>query len=87
MQTFRVFGSKTQEFYTDIAAADPGEAYDIAYKDPMQWFEVEIDDPIEPHTVELLDMQINEDEVQLNKDNVEDDYPSMESGIIIGGTN
>lgn len=80
MQTFRVFGSKTQEFYTDIAAADPGEAYDIAYKDPLQWFEVEIDDPIEPHTVELLDMQ-------LNKDNIEDDYPTMESGIIIGGTN
>jgi len=46
----------------------------------MQWFEVEIDDPIEPHHVELLDLQ-------LNKDNVEDDYPSMESGIIIGGTN
>ena len=81
MQTFRVYGSRTQEFYTDIAAADPGEAYDIAYKDPMQWFEVEIDDPIEPHTVELV-----EQDIQLNKDN-DDDYPSMESGILIGGSN
>ena len=79
MPTYKVYGSKTQEFYTNVAAADPGEAYDIAYKDPMQWFEVEIDDPIEPHTVELL-------EEELNKDNY-DDYPTMESGILIGGTN
>jgi hypothetical protein len=47
----------------------------------MQWFEVEIDDPIEPHTVELV-----EQDIQLNKDN-DDDYPTMESGILIGGTN
>ena len=80
MPTYKVYGSKTQEFYTNVTAADPGEAYDIAYKDPLQWFEVEIDDPIEPHTVELLD------EVQLNKDNY-DDYPTMESGILIGGSN
>ena len=80
MPTFRVYGSKTQEFYTDVTAADPGEAYDIAYRDPVQWLDVEIDDPIEPHTVELLE------EVQLNKDNY-DDYPSMESGILIGGSN
>jgi hypothetical protein len=79
LPTYKVYGSKTQEFYTNVAAADPGEAYDIAYKDPMQWFEVEIDDPIEPHTVELL-------EEELNKDNY-DDYPTMESGILIGGTN
>ena len=79
MPTYKVYGSKTQEFYTNVAAADPGEAYDIAYKDPVQWFEVEIDDPIEPHTVELL-------EEELNKDNY-DDYPTMESGILIGGTN
>jgi hypothetical protein len=81
LPTYKVYGSKTQEFYTDIPAADPGEAYDIAYKDPVQWFEVEIDDPIEPHTVELV-----EQDIQLNKDN-DDDYPSMESGILIEGSN
>ena len=81
MPTYKVYGSKTQEFYTNVAAADPDEAYDIAYKDPVQWFEVEIDDPIEPHTVELVEQNI-----QLNKDN-DDDYPSMDSGIIIGGSN
>ena len=78
MPTYKVYGSRTQEFYTNIPAADPDEAYDIAHKDPMQWFEVEIDDPIEPHTVELMD------DIQLNKDN---EWPSMESGILIEGTN
>ena len=78
MQTYRVYGSRTQEFYTDVTAADPGEAYDIAYRDPVQWFNVEIDDPIEPHHVELLE------DIQLNKDN---EWPSMESGILIEGTN
>jgi len=81
LPTYKVYGSKTQEFYTNIPAADPDEAYDIAYKDPVQWFEVEIDDPIEPHTVELV-----EEDIQLNKDNY-DDYPTMESGIIVGGSN
>ena len=81
MPTYKVYGSKTQEFYTNIPAADPDEAYDIAYKDPVQWFEVEIDDPIEPHTVELV-----EQDIQLNKDN-DDDYPTMDSGILIGGSN
>jgi len=47
----------------------------------VQWFEVEIDDPIEPHTVELV-----EQDIQLNKDN-DDDYPTMESGILIEGSN
>jgi hypothetical protein len=87
LPTYKVYGSKTQEFYTDIPAADPDEAYDIAYKDPVQWFEIEINDPIEPHTVELLDIQLNKDNIQLNKDNVDDDYPTMENGIIVGGTN
>lgn len=81
MPTYRVYGSKTQEFYVNIPAADPGEAYDKANMDHVQWFELEIDDPIEPHTVELV-----EQDIQLNKDN-DDDYPTMESGILIGGTN
>ena len=71
MPTYKVYGSKTQEFYTNVAAADPGEAYDIAYKDPMQWFEVEIDDPIEPHTVELV-----EQDIQLNYRDWETDRKS-----------
>ena len=81
MPTYKVYGSKTQEFYLDVTAADPDEAYDMANGDHMQWFEVETDDPIEPHTVELV-----EQDIQLNKDN-DDDYPTMESGILIGGSN
>lgn len=82
MPTYRVFGSRTQEFYTKVTAADPGEAYDIAYEDPVQWFEVEIDDSIEPYEV-FLDEDTSEDE-QLNKDE-DNNYPSMESGILIEG--
>lgn len=64
MKTFRVLGSKTQEFYIDVSAEGPDEAYDRANEDHVQWFEVETDEPIEPYEVQLL-----EAELQLNKDN------------------
>jgi hypothetical protein len=80
LPTYKVYGSKTQEFYLQVDATGPDEAYDMANEDHVQWFEIEIDDPIEPHTVELVEQNI-----QLNKDN--DDYPSMESGILIEGSN
>ena len=81
MNMYKVYGSRTQEFYIDVSASDPDEAYDRAQEGHVQWFEIETDEPIEPHTVELV-----EQEIQLNKDNT-DDYPTMESGILIGGSN
>lgn len=80
---YKVLGSRTQEFYINVTANDPDEAYDRAQEDHVQWFEIETDEPIEPHTVQLLDSP-ETGELQLNKDNV---WPSMESGILIEGTN
>ena len=82
MPIYKVYGSRTAEFYITVEAADPDEAYDLAAED-SGWLPVEMDDPIEPHTVQLLDSP-ETGELQLNKDN---EWPSMESGILIEGTN
>ena len=50
-------------------------------QDHVQWFELETDDSIEPYEVSL-DEDTSED-IQLNKD----EWPEMESGILITGTN
>ena len=80
MPIYKVYGSRTAEFYVTVEAADPDEAYDLAAED-SGWLSVEMDDPIEPHTVQLLDSP-ETGELQLNKDN---EWPSMESGILIEG--
>ena len=64
-----------------IEAADPDEAYDIALEDYAKWYNIETDERIEPHTVQLIDSP-ETGELQLNKDN---EWPSMESGILIEG--
>lgn len=56
MSTYRVFGSKTQDFYVDVSAASPAEAYDIANNGHTQWYEIETDDTIEPFNVELINL-------------------------------
>ena len=81
MRIYRVLGSKTQEFYIDVSAADPDEAYDRAQQDHMQWFEIETDDPIEPYEVRLIES----DESGTLEYNQDDEYPSMEPGILIEG--
>ena len=55
MPTYKVLGSKTQEFYIDVSAADPNEAYDRAQEDHVQWFEIETDETIEPYEVQLIE--------------------------------
>lgn len=82
MPKYRVRGSKTAEFYIDVEAADPDEAYDLAAADHVQWFELEIDDPIEPYEVELLDSP-DDYSIQLTLD---EEWPEMKSGIITEGT-
>ena len=80
MATYKVLGSKTQEFYINVSAADPDEAYDLANEDHVQWFEVETDDPIEPYEVRLIES------AESGKLKYQDDeYPDMESGILIEG--
>ena len=83
MPKYRVRGSKTQEFYIDLEAADPDEAYDIADSGRKQWFEAETDEAIEPYEVELLDSP-NDYSIQLTLD---EDWPDMHEGVIIGGSN
>ena len=55
MPTYKVLGSKTQEFYIDVSAADPNDAYDRAQADHVQWFEIETDETIEPYEVQLIE--------------------------------
>ena len=82
MPIYRVFGRKYQDFYTIVSAADEYEAADIANARPeIDWDRVEMDDVIEATDV-FLDDDTSE-EVQLNIDTY-DDYPSMDSGIIVG---
>ena len=84
MQTYKIYGRKYQDYYTTVKAPDEQIAYDYAMNnDHIQWFEVETDDVIEPYEVSL-DENTSED-IQLNKDTEE--WPSMESGILIEGTN
>lgn len=81
MRIYRVLGSKTQEFYIDVTAADPDEAYDRAQEDHVQWFEIETDDPIEPYEVRLIE-SAESGKLEYNQD---EEYPSMEPGILIEG--
>ena len=81
MRIYRVLGSKTQEFYIDVSATDPDEAYDRAQEGHMQWFEIETDDPVEPYEVRLIE-SAESGTLEYNQD---DEYPSMEPGILIEG--
>ena len=81
MPMYKVYGRKYHDYYIKIDADSPDEAYDKAMQDHVQWFELETDDSIEPYEVSL-DEDTSED-IQLNKD----EWPEMESGILITGTN
>ena len=65
MQTYRVFGTKYQNYYTIIEAADQFEAVDIANLLPeTAWNTVVTDD-----VIEATDVYLNEDtsyNIQLN---------------------
>ena len=65
MPTFRVFGTRYQNYYTIIDAADPYEAAEIANSRPsIDWDEIPTDDEIEATDVFLnedidIDLQLN----------------------------
>ncbi|MFZ9741939.1 MAG: hypothetical protein ACO3CQ_08640 [Candidatus Nanopelagicaceae bacterium] len=78
MQTFRVIGRKMSDYAATVQAADADQAYDIAADlETHKWSQLETDDVIEPIEVELIDIQLNKD--------IEDEWPSMETGIVIEG--
>jgi len=78
LQTFRVIGRKMSDYAATVQAADADQAYDIAADlETHKWSQLETDDVIEPIEVELIDIQLNKD--------IEDEWPSMETGIVIEG--
>lgn len=58
MPTYRVYGNKELNYYMDVSAADPVEAYDIAnQRQTSDWFEVEND-----YVIEVIDVvEMNEE--------------------------
>jgi len=78
LQTFRVIGRKMSDYAATVQAADADQAYDIASElETHKWSQLETDDVIEPIEVELIDIQLNKD--------IEDEWPSMDPGILIEG--
>ena len=78
MQTFRVIGRKMSDYAATVQAADADQSYDIASElETHKWSQLETDDVIEPIEVELIDIQLNKD--------IEDEWPSMDPGILIEG--
>jgi len=78
LQTFRVIGRKMSDYAATVQAADADQAYDIAAElETHKWSQLETDDVIEPIEVELVDIQLNKD--------IEDEWPSMDPGILIEG--
>jgi hypothetical protein len=66
------------DYAVNVEAADADQAYDIAANlESHKWSQLETDDVIEPIEVELVDIQLNKD--------IEDEWPSMENGILIEG--
>lgn len=78
MQIFRVIGRRMSDYAATVQAADADQAYDIAADlETHKWSQLETDDVIEPIEVELVDIQLNKD--------IEDEWPSMDPGIVIEG--
>jgi hypothetical protein len=65
LQTYRVFGTRYQEYYTIVSAADEYEAAEIANSRPSnEWNQLPLDDEIEATDVYLdentsIDLQLN----------------------------
>jgi len=78
LQIYRVIGRKMSDYAATVEAANADQAYDIAAElETHKWSQLETDDVIEPIEVELIDIQLNKD--------IEDEWPSMDPGIVIEG--
>ena len=73
MPRYRVFGTKYQNYYTHVSAADEYAAAEAANASPStEWFEVATDDVIEATDVFLDEQTITYDDESLIKDTPED---------------
>jgi Fic family protein len=73
MPRYRVFGTKYQNYYTHVSAADEYAAAEAANASPStEWFEVTTDDVIEATDVFLDEQTITYDDESLIEDTTED---------------
>ena len=69
MPRYRVFGTKYQNYYTHVSAADEYAAAETANSSPQsEWFEVTTDDVIEATDVFLDEQTITYDDESLIED-------------------
>jgi hypothetical protein len=85
MPRYRVFGTKYQNYYTHVSAADEYAAAEAANAYPStEWFEVTTDDVIEATDVFLGEQTITYDDESLIEDTPEDmeHHPGFDKIVI-----
>ena len=85
MPRYRVFGTKYQNYYTHVSAADEYAAAEAANASPStEWFEVTTDDVIEATDVFLDEQTITYDDESLIEDTPEDmeHHPGFDKIVI-----
>ena len=73
MTKYKVYGDKLIEYYTVVTADSAEAAWEAASSDSIDWFQIENDRTIEPYDVQE----------ELDLDLIEDELPSMDSGIVV----
>jgi hypothetical protein len=80
MNKYKVYGDKLIEYYTVVTADSAEAAWEFAANnDNLDWFQIENDRTIEPYHIQ--------EELEDTLDLIEDDYPSMDSGVIVQSDN
>jgi Fic family protein len=76
MPRYRVFGTRYQNYYTHVSAADEYSAAEAANTSPSsEWFEVESDDVIEATDVFL------DEEIDISQDEDIDYHPGFDKVV------
>ena len=74
MTKYKVYGDKLIEYYTVVTADSAEAAWQFAANnDNLDWFQIENDRTIEPYHIQE----------ELELDLIEDELPSMDSGIVV----
>jgi hypothetical protein len=84
MKQYKVYGDKLINYYTVVTANDQEHAWDFAANNnSIDWFQIEDDNAIEPYDVQLVEDKEFIDEPVFSSNSIEEDLPSMDSGILI----
>ena len=74
MHKYKVTGDKITQYYMEVEADTPDDAWDIAAAaDTHEWFEIESD-----NTIEVFDVQVISE--------LEEGWPVMENEILVTGS-